>query len=107
MIRELVKLGADVNASIDAGWTPLWQAVARGRRQVVLELVKLGALIDKVDAWGGTPLLFASQQGQSEMVRWLLGLRADTGVLPCGISALVFADISGHAAAVSRLAGWR
>jgi ankyrin repeat protein len=108
VIRALVKFGADVNTAAEEGVTPVLTAATHKHEQVVLELVRFGACMNDGDASVLLGLVGVSRNCQSDMVRWLLGLGAGA-TLPwlIAVCSLLIARGRGHAAVLSRLAGWR
>lgn len=98
----LLDLGADPNAVIYApwGWTPVHEAAAKGRREIVALLVTRGGEIGR-QSQGTSPLHAAARNGHRAVVAWLL----DRGAAPNargrggpwdGKTALDFAVEYGH-----------
>ncbi len=77
-IQLLLDHGADPNASVYApwGWTPMHEAAARGRREVMALLVAGGGKLNPETA-GTTPLHAAARMGHRPMAEWLLERGAD------------------------------
>lgn len=73
LFRQLLALGADLEARDAAGRTALHEAVERGHYTVCDELMNLGADPDAADAEGRTPLYIATVRHLPEMVRCLTG----------------------------------
>ena len=77
-IKELVRLGAKVDAGDDQGDTPLMRAVEKNRPFPVIDaLLELGANVNKYDKHGITVLDCAVVMGQEDMVGYLLKCGAD------------------------------
>ncbi|WP_165227137.1 ankyrin repeat domain-containing protein [Aquisphaera insulae] len=76
-IRTLVDAGADVNARLSGGKTPLLIAVEQGYTQAVEMLLAAGADPNKRDADDLTPLMAAIEANRLEFVRLLLAAGAD------------------------------
>jgi ankyrin repeat protein len=98
--------GADANAVLEYGETPLALAVEVQDPTLVDLLLKAGAKTDRADVLGTTPLLLACERGNGAVIAALLAAGAPVdqsnpeGVTPLAICAR-FAD----AAAVSALLG--
>ena len=103
-IDELLKAGADVNASIAGDGSPLIGGVRSGRLPVVTLLLDRGADPNQGVTGDGSPLIVAAAGGRLEMVRLLLdrGARPDMGVRGDG-SALIAAAAEGHVDVVGLL----
>ena len=56
VVIELIKAGADINATKISGETPLHKATIAGRACVVAVLLAAGADANKVDSGGRKPL---------------------------------------------------
>jgi ankyrin repeat protein len=76
-VRELLKLGAPVDARDDDGRTPLFSAVLGGAVGLVGLLLEEGADPNARDNEGWTPLHFAAQEYLPEMARLLIAKGAD------------------------------
>lgn len=97
-IEKIVKMGADVNATDHAGWTPLHEAALVGKDEVVRTLIKvvaffpsakksskffsgscpqLGAKVNLKSKNGDTPLHDAAENGHASTVRLLVESKAD------------------------------
>lgn len=70
-IKLLVQAGAPVDAENDTGQTPLAEAAANGRLDVVRALLALGARVDG-GSGGATALGHAARNGYTEIVRELI-----------------------------------
>ena len=78
-LKELVRLGARIDARDDDGGTALLHAVAKGCHPVVIDtLLELGADVERADKVGMTALESAAMFGNIVLVRHLLsrGARA-------------------------------
>ena len=72
-VRELLRMGADVNASDIFGATCLIRASFNGRLNVVRELLKHDNVhVNAEDSVGDTPLIIAVREGHVEVVIELL-----------------------------------
>ncbi len=76
-VRLLIDQGADVNAAQAGGYTPLHQAAAAGREDLVLLLLQAGADPGKLCDQGKTPANYARER-HHEKIAELLG----AGALP-------------------------
>jgi len=72
LVRETLKLFANVNTSDKDGWTPLYIASEKGHIEVVSELLNHGANVNTAAKVGWTTLYIAGQNGHIEVVRELL-----------------------------------
>ena len=78
MVRQLIALGADVNASSDDGMTPLHWAAYYGHADVALVLIHSGANVNARDKYVfETPLHVAAKGGHAAVVRVLVASGAD------------------------------
>lgn len=79
IVGALIKAGADVNAKIRDGWTPLmWAAGNVGTAGIVSLLLEAGADANAAtEEDGTTALIWAAQAGNAEAVRALLSGGAD------------------------------
>ena len=115
-VRELLEIGANVNAATKSGWTPLhfadlcngWTplhfASADGDEAMVTLLLKHGADVNAVNEDMWTALLWASFKGHFWVVRLLLEKGADVKV--AGVekdTPLHWACCKGHEAVVTLL----
>jgi ankyrin repeat protein len=103
-IRQLVELGARVDADPYRGTALTW-AATNGRTAAIRTLVELGADPNRRGTFGGpshgegvTAIHLAAQSGQREAVLTLLGLGADPLILDNlhGGNALGWARVGGH-----------
>ena len=76
-IKELLKKGADVNASDKYGDTALMVAATLGKLDIVKCLVELGADLEAQDKNGRTALMKAARDGYLEVVEYLVQNGAD------------------------------
>ena len=80
-----------VNATNDAGYSPLILACYRGNIEVAKFLIKNGADVNANSSMG-SPLMAAVVKGNIEVVNLLLEKRADVNVTDAnGITALIYA----------------
>lgn len=76
--QRLLDRGTDINQRYDnEGYTPLMEAVCRGRSDIVRLLLERGAEINTRTLGGYTALMFASKRGNIEIVRLLVEKGAD------------------------------
>ena len=68
----LIKVGADVNARREDGWTPLHIATRAGLTELVRLLVQRGAEVDRQDSEGSTPLHIAARFSSPETAEVLI-----------------------------------
>ena len=89
-VKDLVKLGADVNKVDRSGWTALFYALSseHNRHECVRTLLNSGADVNKVDRNGNTPLTIAAHYGDYEALMMLLKAGADVNV-GCALHAAV------------------
>ena len=103
MVRQLLRMGANVEARQKAGATALLVAALSGHAAVVRALLEVSdhEALQARDNDGDTPLHVAAGQGHTEVVRALaaakaaLEARTETGLTP-----LFLAASKGHAASV-------
>jgi ankyrin repeat protein len=72
IVRVLLESGADVNASQHGGYTPLLQAAAAGRKDLVLLLLEHGARPDCVCDRGKSAADYAKERGHAEVAEILV-----------------------------------
>jgi uncharacterized protein len=71
VVRVLLECGADVNATQHGGYTPLLQAAATGRKDLVLLLLENGARQDCVCDRGKSAADYARERGHTEVAELL------------------------------------
>jgi len=72
-VKELIRKGANVEATNEYGWTALHYASSMGRLEVVKCLVEQGkANVEATEEYGGTSLHKASDYGHLEVVKYLV-----------------------------------
>lgn len=76
-VERLIAEGADVNATIENGYTPLHLAAGRRDAPLIEVLLKHGANVNAADQRGATPLHSAVLAGDTTVVRMLLNHGAD------------------------------
>jgi len=73
LVEAMLSHGANVNAKMEGGWTPLMWAVTNNYTQTVDVLLKQGACVNVPDDEGCTPLIYAAMRPASlDLVRLLL-----------------------------------
>lgn len=77
-LEELIRLGADVNATDTDGVSALHVAVKHSQPKTIHALVNAGADVDAEDGEGSTPLHEAASSSSSETITALLENGADT-----------------------------
>jgi ankyrin repeat protein len=105
-VKQLLKDGADVNASMGDGMTALHWAAERGDVQLTNILLYAGANVAAVTRVGQyTPLHVAARTGNASVVKALLAGHAvvDARTVPSGATALHLAAAAGNVDAVSAL----
>ncbi len=71
VFEYLTEQGAQVNATLENGDTPLFHAISTGQRRVVRRLIDRGADVNKARADGLAPLTHAMNLGNDDIVRLL------------------------------------
>ena len=75
MLRELVRLGADVNVRVQGGATVLMVAIAHNDNMDILqELIDLGAPVDAKNSTGDTAYVYANKAGKSKAANLIKNL---------------------------------
>ena len=77
MVRRLLQAGANPNAALLLGETPVMVASRSGNPDVVEQLLREGAKVNARAARGQTALMWAVAQKHSDVVKVLLAHRAD------------------------------
>jgi hypothetical protein len=91
------ELGADVNQTIEYGWTPLLKAAFEGQLGMVQCLVELGANVNKCSGEGTTALMAAAHRGKLDIVRCLVESSASVAAADIdGDTALLMSARQGH-----------
>jgi ankyrin repeat protein len=75
--KQALADGADVNAKVEEGWTPLHLAAENGHKEIIELLIAKGADVNAKGRWGSTPLLLAALYGHKEVVELLISNGAD------------------------------
>ncbi|RDH88940.1 MAG: hypothetical protein DIZ77_05510 [endosymbiont of Seepiophila jonesi] len=103
-VRELLRQGADIDATDSDQRTALYSAVLNGHTQTVAELLKTGADVSIGDRLGNTPLHTAVRLDRFEETRLLLNAGADIEQRdPVGNTALILAAGKGLTAITALL----
>ena len=104
-IKELLKKGADVNASDKYGDTALMVAATLGKLDIVKCLVELGADLEAKDGAGRTALMMVANWGKLDVVKCLAECGADLEAKDMhGRTALMWAATEGQIEVVKYLA---
>ena len=69
--RALLEAGADVNATQHGGYTPLLQAAAAGKKDLVVLLLEHGARLDWLCDQGKSAVDYASERGHGDIAAML------------------------------------
>lgn len=76
-VEAAIKAGANVNETLDDGWTPLIEAVFRGNTNIVKYLLEHGARTDDKASRHWTALMEAVVKGNLDIVNALIKAGAD------------------------------
>ncbi len=76
VVRALLEGGADVNASQHGGYTPLLQAAAAGKKDIVVLLLDYGARQDCICDQGKSAMDYARERGHVEVAELLTSYAA-------------------------------
>lgn len=96
-MRELMKLGVDINTRNHFRQTPLMIAAILGNLEIVTILLENGADVNNIDNNGLTALMLAARNGQLSVAELLLSNGADVNVQDKrGLTALMHAVSFGH-----------
>ena len=72
-IKNAIKDGADVNYTTQQGYTPLYESVGTGNKEIVSILIEAGAKIDvDGDEYNGPPLVWAASKGDVDVMKLLI-----------------------------------
>ena len=93
MVKLLLDAGADANAALPGGETPLMTAARTGRVEAVNALLNHGAAVDAKDAVAEqTALMWAAAEGNTEAIKALVHAGADIHArVKSGFTPLLFA----------------
>jgi len=97
-IKDLLYIGADVNAESNGGWTALREAANEGHTEAVKLLIEKGADVNaKNNDYNETALMRAAGKGHTEIVKTLIDKGADVNAKDYnGGTALIWAAGKGH-----------
>jgi len=96
IVRDLLKLGVNVNAQDNRGRTALSYATEIGRWNILEDLLQAGADADLQDGDGYTVLMLAAEHGYPENAKLFLESGADPNLQTSfGTTALMFASENG------------
>ena len=87
VVRELGRLGAQVDAVAAFGCTPIWMAAERGHLDVVEVLAQLKADVNAAAGDGRTPIFMAADGGHTAAVEALGRLGADVNIVSAEFGA--------------------
>jgi len=96
LVSILAAHGADVNAGLTDGITPMYYAAGGGHTATVKVLASLGADLNAANLDGYTPLHVAAQEGYAASVEALLSLGADASIEWNGQTAKDIAESYNH-----------
>ena len=97
VVRTMIGMGSDPNATVATGWTPLLIAAAEGHDATVATLLEAGADPNVKNQLGRTALMFASSKGFTAIAKNLLERGADVTLRDkSGNTALTLAEAQGH-----------
>ena len=72
-IKNAIEDGADVNYTTQQGYTPLYESVGTGNKEIVSILIEAGAKIDvDGDEYNGPPLVWAASKGDVDVMKLLI-----------------------------------
>jgi ankyrin repeat protein len=104
MVKELVKMGADINVLGNYWTTPLLDAFKEGRTNVMEELAKAEADVNLQGNYQNTPLIAACIGGHVNVVKEVVKAGADVNLMDrFGNTPLIAACEGGHLRVVKKL----
>ncbi len=79
MVEYLLSHGADPNAQLYCGTSPLHQCASEGQEEIARCLLEHGAKIDVEEEYGITPLFTAAQYGHIGCLQLILSAVKERG----------------------------
>ncbi len=96
-IKELLKLGVDVNTRNHFGQTPLMIAAMLGNEDLVSLMLDNAAAINLIDNKGLTAIMLAARNGQVNVIEYLIAQGADINIQDKkGMTAIMHGASFGH-----------
>jgi ankyrin repeat protein len=104
LVKILLRHGADINVSDEAGRTPLMLSAKMGHKEVVGHLLQKNAEIDRKDKQGHTALSLSAHAGNFEIVALLINAGSNIQIKSkYGNTLLMLAADAGHDGIVRQL----
>lgn len=104
ILKELIKLKANLNINNTNGFSPACLAAQNGHSKIIELLSKNGANLNHQTPCGSTPLAIAARLGHTEVVKRLLKYEADLTIKRNnGCTPLLEAASHGHADIITEL----
>lgn len=91
-VERYIKLGLNIDAESDVGWTPLMFALEYSTPEITNRILDLNPNIDAKNAFNDTPLSFALQSSTQQIINRILDLNPDVNTKNNdGVTPLMFA----------------